>query len=82
MPITLKQVDIVMGQHINIWTPQQSQIKNIEEIHKSQKKERNSSKTQKKTITPQNEKQKEETENKYKNNWKARFNMATNTYYQ
>ena len=37
MPITLKQVDIVMGQHINIWTPQQSQIKNIEEIHKSQK---------------------------------------------
>ena len=28
----------------------------------------------------QKEKQKEETEKNYKNNWKTRFKMATNTY--
>ena len=44
------------------------------------KKGRNSSKILKKTITLQKEKQKEESENKYKNNWKTSNKLAISTY--
>ena len=69
-----KQVDIVVDQYI--WTPWETQIKNLKYMHKKQK-ERNI--LVKKIIKLQGKKQKEVTKKNHKNNQKTSNKLSIST---